>query len=252
MKILIAFLLSITLLTAVYSQQELPENLQTQFYKAYLSTNITLWDTGIKALEKEYEASPSEGLLLEIIKAQSGMVGSCFAEKDMDRAKLIVNDADKKADKLLKKQPDWATANALKAAFLGFKIAFSPMKGMWLGPKSGRHIAKSIKLDEKSPEGWYQKGMSAFQTPPAFGGDLKEAIDCFEKAVSLYEQNQGCLDYNWNYLDAMAWLGQAQTKAEDYAGAKATYAKALDFEPDFQWVKRVLMPGLEKEIVKTK
>lgn len=236
-------------LTTLIAQSQLPQDLQVQFYKAYLSTNIKLWENGIKRLEGMYKEAPSNTLLLELVRANNGLIGSCFAKNDMDLAKTVVESADDLVDKLIKKEPKWAAPKAYKGGLLGYKISFSPMKGMWLGPKSSKLISKAIQLEADLARGWYQQGMSYLQTPETWGGDVKKAVECFAKAVDLMESQGNCLDNNWEYLDAMAWLGQAQTKAKQYDAAKQTYAKALDKEPLFGWVEYQLLPTVEKQTV---
>ena len=75
-----------------------------------------------------------------------------------------------------------------------------------------------------------------------WGGDLDEAIAAYEKAIQLYESNPAALQFNWMYLDTMAFLGQALAKKGQSEKAIAIYEKALKAEPEFGWVKFVLLP----------
>ncbi len=247
MKYWMSLIVAVLISTAVFGQSALPEKVQVQFYKAYLASNLELWESGISELEKIHQANPSDQLLLEILKAQNGMVGSCFARNNIDKASEVVKEADDLADQLLKSQPDWAIVKAIKGGLLGYKIALSPMKGMWLGSKSKKLLEKALKVDGQLPQAWYQRAMAYYQTPAAFGGDAEKAAEYFAKAVELFEKNQGCLDHNWEYLNALAWLGQAQAGTEQYASAEATYQKALAKEPLFGWVEHQLLPALKGE-----
>jgi cytochrome c-type biogenesis protein CcmH/NrfG len=47
------------------------------------------------------------------------------------------------------------------------------------------------------------------------------------------------------YLDTMAFLGQAWAKKGDRAKAIAAYENALKAEPNFSWVKYVLLPKVK-------
>ena len=75
-----------------------------------------------------------------------------------------------------------------------------------------------------------------------WGGDIKEAIESYEKCVQLYEANPAALTSNWMYLDALAFQGQAYLKNGDTGKAIATFEKALQAEPEFGWVKFTLLP----------
>jgi tetratricopeptide (TPR) repeat protein len=71
---------------------------------------------------------------------------------------------------------------------------------------------------------------------------LDEAIAGYEKAVQLFESRPETLINNWMYLDTMAFLGQAWAKKGDRAKAIAAYESAMKAEPNFSWVKYVLLP----------
>ena len=78
-----------------------------------------------------------------------------------------------------------------------------------------------------------------------WGGDKKVAAEYLEKSISAYE-DQGRTTSNWFYLDALANLGIVYSEINKKEEAKATFKKALAFEPDFGWVKYSLMPQLAK------
>lgn len=116
------------------------------------------------------------------------------------------------------------------------------MQGMFLGSKSSGLADKAIDLSPASPFVWKVYANSKFFTPEMFGGDLKEAIESYEKSVALYEASPTKLKSNWYYLDALAFLGQAYAKNGENGKAIATYEKAISVEPEFGWVKYRLLP----------
>ena len=93
---------------------------------------------------------------------------------------------------------------------------------------------------------WKIYANSKLFTPEMWGGDLKEAIQAFEKSIALYEANPNDLPFNWFYLDTLAFQGQAYLKDGQRAKAISTYEKALKVEPEFAWVKNVLLPKAQK------
>jgi len=248
MRKIILAIISAAFLTSAMAQNVLPKNLKVQFYKAYTSNSQELWKDGLRQLDAIYNSDQDVKWLLEITKAEFGLVGTCKGVGDKKTGKKYSDQAQKHAEELLRKNEDWSEAHALLGGLLGFQISYSPMKGMWLGPKSDQHIEKAIRLDEKNPAAWYQKGSSYYHTPGMFGGDIGKSVESFEQSVALYEQKAEALDYNWQYLDALVWLGQAYQKNDQLEKAKATYKKALRVEPEFGWVKNHLLPELDKKL----
>ena len=124
-------------------------------------------------------------------------------------------------------------------------MAFAPMKGMFLGPKNIKHTELAIKYDDKLPAALEMKASSKLFTPEAFGGDIPEAVKLYSKTIELYELNPDDLVFDWNYINALAWLGIAHQKAGENTEALKIYNKALEVEPEFNWVKFVLIPSVE-------
>ena len=47
-------------------------------------------------------------------------------------------------------------------------------------------------------------------------------------------------------MDAYAWLGQVAVRCGDPDAARRHYLQALEIEPQFAWVRSVLLPALEQ------
>ena len=240
---------SITILLTfmlVYSnaQTVLPEVIKQQFYEGYIYGSVQKWEKGIQQLNELYNQNKEEALLLELAKAEYGAVGACMGKEDTDSGKAHLKKAEDFLGAYLKLNPKSAMANALKSGLLGFKIAFSPMKGMWLGPQSGKYLKKAFEYDDTKPNVWYHKGMYLIHTPSAFGGDPEASVVHFKKAIEIMDQ-EDCQEGNWEYLEFHAWLGQAYAKVGKKEEAKAIFEKALALEPEFNWVKYALLPKVK-------
>jgi len=61
---------------------------------------------------------------------------------------------------------------------------------MQYGTAASGQLQKGMKLNPNNPRMYYLQGMSLFNTPPQFGGGKDKAKPVFEKAISLYEQEQ--------------------------------------------------------------
>ena len=231
--------------TQSFSQES--NNLKKQAYKAYLTNSLSVWKVVEQNAEKQYNASPNnmQGLL-NLAKVQYGLLNTCLANEEKKVFKKYLEKAEQNVETLLKANERWAEVHALRAALYSLEMGFSPSKGMFLGPKSEEHIEKAINYDENEPAGWVQKGGSKLHTPKAFGGSISESIKCYQKAIDLYEKDTAQARNNWQYINSIAWLGIAYTKDEAYDKAKSTFQKALEIEPEYGWVKHVLMKNLEQ------
>jgi tetratricopeptide (TPR) repeat protein len=240
--------LSFALITISVNCQE-SEHLKQLSYKAYLTNSIEVWKTIENKAQEHWENDHSDlQRLFDLTEIQYGLLNACIANQNEEVFKNYVEETKNNVDTLLKYNPEWSSAHALKAGILSTEMAFSPSKGMFLGPKSNSHIEKAIKYDETEPRGWIQRGGSKLHTPKMFGGSTKEAVENYQKAVNLYEQDSTHCKNNWQYINAKAWLGIAYMKTEKYEKALKTFQSALEFEPSFDWVKYELMPNLKKKI----
>ncbi len=191
-------------------------------------------------------------LNFELALAQLGLLSATMRDKDEDLFDEYIDDTEQNLDKLIEKNKTWGEPKAVLGAITGLKIAYSPIKGMFLGPKSQELLEKAIKESPSSPLTWKLYGNSKLQTPEAYGGDIKEAIKAYEKAIALFESDTTSLPFNWLYLDTLAFLGQAFTKDGQRSKAIAIYEKALTVEPNFSWVKLALLPSAKKQTASSK
>lgn len=218
------------------------------FYQAYLNNDLSAWEEGIAELERAQEQAPSPVTLLAIAKAEYGAIGSCFAIQDMEAAAEYAKRAQKHTLEVLDEQPEHAEAKALLAGIYGMRIALKPMKGMTLGPKSGRLLSEAVSVDPDCALAYYHRGTSAYNTPETWGGSMEQAAREFQLARQKYEA-RGQVEQNWEYLSTLAWLGQAHYELGQFEQAVAVYEHALSVEPAFGWVQYQLLPEAQKALV---
>jgi len=237
------FILTLCLIISLisFAQNSSSEEIQQIFYKAYYSNNIQLWEMGIQKLQSTYNASKDRAVLEEIALAKFGLINACMGNKEKEKAEKVTDDLQSTLEKLLKENGESPSINALYGGVLGLQIGFSPMKGMWLGSKSSKHIEKALKLKNNHPDALYHKGSSYYHTPSMFGGDLEKAVESYSKAISNYEQGEESLVHNWQYLNTLAWLGNAYMKTNQKEKAISTYKKCIEQAPEFGWVKYQLV-----------
>jgi tetratricopeptide (TPR) repeat protein len=149
---------------------------------------------------------------------------------------------------LIKEDPGNAEAHALLSTVYGQEIGSSFWRGITTGPKASSAIKTALRLAGENPRVALQAGVSALMTPGMFGGGLDKAEKELRRAEELFAHQPGDQAWpNWGRLDVLAWMGQVLAKKGDLQGARSYYQRALTLQPDYGWVRDVLLPALEKQ-----
>ncbi len=232
----------------VYGQSSHIEDARAEIYRGYLSGDEQRWEQGLYKLRCiEWEQSDIE-LKYEIALAYYGLIGFHLAKNKKEGLEKRLDETIELVQQILEKQPDHAEAHALMGGLYGLKIGLRPARGIYLGPRSSKHIQIATSEKPDHPAGWVEMGNAKFHTPTLLGGSIAEAIKCFSKAVSLFNDNPVIKKYNWLYLHSLAWLAQAYEKESKNAQALLIYQKVLDYEPNFRWVRDELLPALKSRM----
>ena len=210
------------------------------FYQGYLTSSQTPWEQALTKIEQNTSLTDDQRLTA-VTEAQIGLLNYAMANQDEDAFDEVADALEENLEKLLKQDKKNALAQSRLAQLYSSTIAFSPYKAMYLGPKSEGLVDKALKYDPTCPNAWVQRGGAQLFTPAMFGGDKEEAVRSFQKAVQYFEE-QGDTNRSWQYLNALAWLGQAHQQAGQTSDAVAVFQKALEVEPEFGWVKYQLLP----------
>ncbi|MFO8097986.1 MAG: tetratricopeptide repeat protein [Salinibacter sp.] len=142
-----------------------------------------------------------------------------------------------------------ADAWALLAGSYGQMMGMNPMQGMTLSSDADDAIERAKDLAPRNPRVWIIDGTSDFFTPSMFGGDKERALEKFEKAARLAEQEStdDPLAPSWGHAEAYAWTGLVHMDADRYEDARSAFQTALNLDPDFGWVQEVLLPRLDEQ-----
>ncbi|HEY3370329.1 MAG TPA: hypothetical protein VGK10_05735 [Prolixibacteraceae bacterium] len=191
---------------------------QCAFYESYKAGNMSPWPGLIAEMEK----AKSMDLVwqTEMVKAMYGLVGYEIGAKQKDLARAYVNKADVYLDRLLDDHPNNAQLHSLAGAFNGYKIGLAFYKAPFLGPKCLYHIGQAIELDASEPMGYIERGNSLMYRPAALGGDKKEALALYRKALSLMEAHNS-LKCNWQHMLLRAFILKALYETNQTAEANA-------------------------------
>lgn len=214
---------------------------QCAFFESYRVGNMAPWLGLIAEMEKV--KSTDLAWQTEMVKAMYGLVGYQLGAKNKDLAKVYVNKADVYLDKLLKAYPHNSHLHSLSGAFYGYKIALSFYKAPFFGPKSMYHIEKSIELDPSASGGYIEKANSLMYRPAAFGGDKKEGLAYYQKALKLMEvnDNQKC---NWQELLLRAFILKSLYENNQTGEADAFMKEMQKDYGSMSWIKDFVGAGL--------
>jgi len=247
-KIMKKILLMVAVLFCVIkinAQQTNFEQLNEKALKAYTSSSIFMWkQLALQANKILFDDNASQESKIFAIKIKYGLLYACLSNQDEETFEQYLEDTENQLKVLMREYESSSELFVISAGIMSIQMGFSPMKGMTLGALSGQHIEKALRLDSLNAMAWRQYASSKYFTPKMWGGDINEAIQKYEHAVSLYEKQN--LTNDWTYLDAITWLGIAYQKVGEKEKAEAAYNKALQVASDFGWVKHSLLPSLSK------
>jgi tetratricopeptide (TPR) repeat protein len=166
--------------------------------------------------------------------------------------KALLEDAEEQLKLLLAADPADAEAQALYGSVNGALIT-----GLWSGIRRGPRSSKAYEAAREAapdnPRVAMHEGVSRLFSPKMAGGSVDKAEKRLTRALRLFEGEP--IDTPWpNYgrAEVLAWLGYTMRRKEDYARAREYYKRALVLEPDYRWVRDVLLPGLESDEAKAK
>ncbi len=166
------------------------------------------------------------------------------------RAKALFLAAEKALDAALQ-GADSAEARALRASVLERSIGVKgAMSAMTLGPRAAKDHDRALAAAPQNPRVAMLHGISLLNRPGFTGGSVEKAQAEFQRAVTLFAQPGTPTDASaltWGHAEAWAWLGIAHARQGHFDEARAAYTRALELAPDYAWVKRTLLPALDKK-----
>ncbi|MCZ2150895.1 MAG: tetratricopeptide repeat protein [Bryobacterales bacterium] len=134
------------------------------------------------------------------------------------------------AEKAVALKPEVAEYHRILGTLCGQVIPANVMAGLRYGRCALDSVNKAVQLDPKSSDAYLSRGVGYYYLPAAFGGGVDLAIKDMEKAIEL----------NPKSADAWMWLGVAQRKKNQFAGARKSLMKSLELNANRVWTKQLL------------
>jgi len=231
--------ISLFIISTLISATTMSQPVNDLMYQAYIKQKKELWKKSVELATVEFKQKPTDANThFSLGVAHYGLLLSTLSTEDEDLFDEYVSATKDRLKEIIDLPSTAAEGKGFLSAVLGLQMAYSPMKGMLLGGKSSNLAVDAKELAPTSPLAWRFYGINKFYTPSTFGGDIKEAIVALEKSIALFESTT--ISNNWLYLDTLALLGQAYTKAGEKAKAIATFEKAIAAEAGFTYAKSLL------------
>ena len=219
-------------------------------YLAYIQGDMSRWEAIIRLMEERSDDITDEERK-ELVGYYYGYIGFLLGTDQKDKAQDYINKGEKHLNALLKSAPNDVTALAYKGSFIGFRIGTNKFKAITLGKESISYINRAYKMDSQNIQAILEKGNYLFQMPWILGGDEKEAVRLYEKAVLRMEKHQN-LKQNWLYLNVLTTIARHYEEEKQWQKAVQIYEKILQQEPEFSWVKDTLYPAAKRTAAKNK
>lgn len=166
-------------------------------------------------------------------------------KNDSLAAETAANEADQALEKSIELQRS-GEALALHASVLGMLLQLQgPDAAGRIGPRIGQELTEARRLAPTSPRVLMIAGVSALFTPAQWGGDLHRAEKLLAEALVEFDREKPqSPEPAWGRAETGVWWGVAQQKLGDVAKAKKAFEDALALDPDYAWVKHVLLPSV--------
>lgn len=177
---------------------------------------------------------------------------SYFSHDDKNKQRKLIDSAIKNIKIAIKLQKDLSDNYVLLSSLYSSKIGEyknnidSLMKYKALYDES---MDQAYSLDPDNPRYYLVKGQSLYYTPHDYGGGITKAKPLFEKSLSLYKETdlKDTVSPDWGLTDVFSWLAHIAEKEGDIDKAIGYYNKLLQAEPDYGYVRNVLLPDLIKK-----
>jgi tetratricopeptide (TPR) repeat protein len=209
------------------------------------------FDGVVALLDRVLTVTPGDPILLHykgfaLYRKSNLMQGAGAKEPEIE---AVLREADLALEESGKKLA-WPETFALRSSVIGQQIALdpNPINAMRLGPRADDAIERARELGPGNPRVWLLSGVGLMFKPALFGGGLGKAERDLRKAIELFPADKPApMAPSWGHAEVYAWLGQVLARDDRVSEARAAYQKALEIDPDYGWVRHVLLPALDRK-----
>ena len=210
----------------------------SQIEQAYNDRDTKAIETAILALHKAGAATGQEDLA-----AYYGAFGrlrqSAVPGISKSQAKDYLNQCIDELAVLLKRNPNYAEAQALSGSCLGASANYSLLRAASRGIAAGQAMTKAVKLAPNNAWVVFQDAVADYLTPSMFGGNKERAVGKLKRAEQLFKESRppGSTTPVFGEAETWLYLGRVYLATGHKTEARAAWETALTLSPVSQDVK---------------
>lgn len=166
-----------------------------------------------------------------------------------DAFRQFISSAQEILKSSLKEDEKDAESMALLGTVYGIQVSLDPALGPTFGTQSVVLVSQALGMAPDNPRVLLFNGISKFNTPEFYGGSKTKALSYLSRAIEIFEsENMSDEEIDWGYMETLAWQGKTYESLGEFESALNSYQKALGVEPEYGWVKYILLPSLQQKL----
>jgi len=234
MKEKLLSLILILVLNSVIAQKIYSDKI----YDAYVYDKMDDWKNVCDTMQ--LNTSKDANFIFCRINYEYGYIGWCLKNEKKEQArkylKLLENDISIAEEKAY----DKSLINSYKSAYYAFSAGLNVVMAPINAPKSNEYANLSIKQDSLNYFAYIQLANNYRFTPKIFGGSKVKAITYYKVASILFAKTYKN-KRNWNYLWILTSILEVYIELDNDEKAKEYCDTILKLEPDYIYVKNILL-----------
>ncbi|MBL0938900.1 MAG: tetratricopeptide repeat protein [Gemmatimonadaceae bacterium] len=198
----------------------------------------------MQVADRALKAMPGDGLLLHYRGYATYRLAERVPSKEEARRDSLHEDVLEWLDQSSEALPMPETS-ALRSMAMGRLMANSMLRGMRLGAPASRAESEALEATPANPRALLLVAVGTWYKPAMFGGGKDKARALLDRAFAAFSADRPAVGRpQWGLAEAWAWRGIMEADAGRTDAARSAYDRALELEPDYQWVRWVLRPAL--------
>lgn len=214
-----------------------------QLYKAYLSSNLTLWG---KYIHAQNWSKLSHAERKRLINYEYGYIPAMVDEGKTDEAAACLKQFQQQLQEEKNALTPCEYLTYLSASH-AFVYLLDKSQIFSDGMQSFKLAKQAIEADPNNPIAMTLKGNVDFYAPKLFGGSKKKAMQMFIRSEQLMMEDLDTYGYMWNFPAIQLCIAQCHEKMGDLDEAIKQAEKTLRMHPGFMYLRDTYLPELRQK-----
>lgn len=212
-----------------------------RMYKAYLANDMATWGR----LLSEYVSIDTLTIedKIDMSNYFYGYIATILKTEKKEHVERLISIWEGYLEDIEKSGVNSSTIHVYLSSIAAYRTSLYPMKALSYVKESLLELDLAKTINPENPLVVGLQGNVLFYMPKIMGGDKKKALECFQKAVRLHEENPNIL-YRWNECGIRLCLAQAYEKLDRKQEAIEVCRKTLEIVPDFSFMRDIYLPEL--------